>query len=1025
MRKIKAPTPNNIQKEETAIENRSKDAKEEILEPLQNDETTIEAFKEEKWFDVVTGKFYCSKSGLNGGSFIKTVREFNDFNSLFDYVGGGVYRNSCFYGYTFSNQEISRNRLNLKSINFDSFTYEKIDDYHPFRHKELLDVSNRQRAKDVLDWIDEYWPIHNAEELREKEIRFEKKFVIPRAEYVFMSILAREHVDEIKSTFVEYACTYPSFWDFYFDFALINYGFGAAEEILNSFIYRYNWREKIRKAKKALEYWKKGALTLQRKITYDQELQLYHADDQYLADNECVLNIPNYFGRLDELASYTDGDLSGADLTYAPPRRSDVTKYKIDDKTKLPISKECTRYEVKKRYDGEKFIVVQSWINDQEDTIYSLKNSFDHFFDFVHFLEGDISNADLLLCDGAENIKNLAGIKYDGIKVKSEIAKKLGLVFTPALIDRSQPKTFDETQKNEIQTTNNFLTEHQDNGNYYSGEVSYISDIHLLHRLLSNKCESINDVEFVLKDIARTIAKNATTINLIGGDTASSFDTFVSFLKCMNFYRDDKLFCNKHFFFTLGNHELWDFSGHPLKTIVQKYREAIENEGQGFYHLIQNNLFYFDETWIEISENELANISLDDLKIKTRKARIIIFGGIGFAGANESFNANNGVYKDALKREEEIKESAKFFELYQKVINATKNRNLIVLTHMPTKDWSGHDDYENGVVYVSGHTHNNHYHDDGKKRVYSDNQIGYYGKKVSLKRIGIGLEYDWFSEYQDGIYEITKNDYENFYHGIKETMFFNGKYEKLIMLKRAGTYMFFLQRPSGKLSILCGGLTESTNGHDLNYYYENLLKYSNLICASLSEYDAFQKRISSEIKKIGGIGTIHGNIIDIDDFNHLYLNPLDNTITPYFARSKTEKYVYSNVPSLLKFECPTLYENYEKLSIQHMGSGNFALSIFNDNPIISSKTKFDTGTQMYEYSCILRNLQYTTKYKIVRIWNDSILASGSEKMIDYRIFDQSQLPIKTTKRKVAKKIKHSKEIAKKPINREEKYKEKY
>lgn len=43
------------------------------------------------------------------------------------------------------------------------------------------------------------------------------------------------------------------------------------------------------------------------------------------------------------------------------------------------------------------------------------------------------------------------------------------------------------------------------------------------------------------------------------------------------------------------------------------------------------------------------------------------------------------------------------------------------------------------------------------------------------------------------------------------------------------------------------------------------------------------------------------------------MNPIDLTITGYWALNKTFKSVYSNVPALLAAECPTIYGNYLKL----------------------------------------------------------------------------------------------------------------
>lgn len=124
-----------------------------------------------------------------------------------------------------------------------------------------------------------------------------------------------------------------------------------------------------------------------------------------------------------------------------------------------------------------------------------------------------------------------------------------------------------------------------------------------------------------------------------------------------------------------------------------------------------------------------------------------------------------------------------------------------------------------------------------------------------------------------------------------------------------------------------------------------------------------------KLKKIGGSGYIHGSIIDIDFYNHLYVNPLDATITPYFAYSMIDKYVYINLISLLKAHNKELYGNYIKL-LEHRNNKN--LIVFNNNLQESNKKIFVPETEMYRISRILKSFQYTTKNNIVRLWNDTI-----------------------------------------------------
>lgn len=69
--------------------------------------------------------------------------------------------------------------------------------------------------------------------------------------------------------------------------------------------------------------------------------------------------------------------------------------------------------------------------------------------------------------------------------------------------------------------------------------------------------------------------------------------------------------------------------------------------------------------------------------------------------------------------------------------------------------------------------------------------------------------------------------------------------------------------------------------------------------------------IADAVKKLVDIG-IHGSIIDIDFLNHIYVNPIDFSITGYWARDIINKIVFPSIPTLLESKCPKLFDNYKK-----------------------------------------------------------------------------------------------------------------
>ena len=219
----------------------------------------------------------------------------------------------------------------------------------------------------------------------------------------------------------------------------------------------------------------------------------------------------------------------------------------------------------------------------------------------------------------------------------------------------------------------------------------------------------------------------------------------------------------------------------------------------------------------------------DELRQRTRRASLIIFGGVGFAGRNKKFNANYGIYNGVISREQEIQESKKFEKLHDKAGRSLYDKNVIVFTHMPKSDWSSEDTTITNFVYVSGHNHRNYYFDDGKKRVYADNQVGYGQKDFCMKQFSINRNYDWFSDYKDGIYEITKEDYQNFYRGINETITFNRKFNHLYMIKKEGVYMFLISTTKNNLLILNGGAVKDAGNSKLEYFYKKLNVYAQSV----------------------------------------------------------------------------------------------------------------------------------------------------------------------------------------------------
>ena len=146
-------------------------------------------------------------------------------------------------------------------------------------------------------------------------------------------------------------------------------------------------------------------------------------------------------------------------------------------------------------------------------------------------------------------------------------------------------------------------------------------------------------------------------------------------------------------------------------------------------------------------------------------------------------------------------------------------------------------------------------------------------------------------------------------------------------------------------------------------------------------YQKALSMVSDEVMAIGGSGSIHGCIVDIDWFNHIYLNPFDGKVTPYFALNTTDKLVFKNVESLLSSSpFPPQLSNGESMLARYLSTPSREKKF----PILSrtSSKKWELAVvpqvvldrSMYEPSRIMRSIQYIFDQNVLRIWNDAVLA---------------------------------------------------
>lgn len=522
----------------------------------------------------------------------------------------------------------------------------------------------------------------------------------------------------------------------------------------------------------------------------------------------------------------------------------------------------------------------------------------------------------------------------------------------------------------------------------------YVSDIHLEHQLDFEKCKTMGEAKGLIKEKVDELVSslpNEAAYLLLAGDVADSADLAKLFYESLVDELDERRL-RPTIVSVLGNHELWDNNlcdaakNSSIERIVEEYGKALEDicDRSDFVSgfTLENALLicYKDRRYCVIREEDIIQSSCDELGELCVESSELILGGLGYSGLNPKFNASTGLYRDTLGPEEDAIRSERFRAVHDKLARCSGEKRVIVLTHSPVQNWLPYPP-NNNWVYINGHTHLNglSLEQDGPTLLF-DNQIGYEPKTWHFNSVELEAQYDPFESWEDGVYEITPEQYREFNRG-------RGIYSELnragtpYVAKCEGLYMFFLVN-DGKPYRLEGGRIYNVE-HPIKWYFDNIPRYATRVRSAFAPYQNALKRISEEIRSFGGYGLIHGCIVDIDYFNHVYLNPFTGAITPYFALDTEDREEFDSAGDLLaaggllaeasgQDRMLQAYAEQEQLgnivllSDRNIKAGN------NDSTAVPEEV-LDRG--MYEPSRIMRSIQYLFDNNVIRIWRDSVLDS--------------------------------------------------
>lgn len=282
--------------------------------------------------------------------------------------------------------------------------------------------------------------------------------------------------------------------------------------------------------------------------------------------------------------------------------------------------------------------------------------------------------------------------------------------------------------------------------------------------------------------------------------------------------------------------------------------------------------------------------------------------------------------------------------------------------------------------------------------------------------------------YKNGIHEITKNDYYTF---LINSKFYNDfvndntntitdknseehvyrpspsldRSKKIYMLKTDKYKMFVSESYSGKYSLFYGGWIKHLS-KSLEWYYQNMDAYGDQVLAIFSEYWDLLYGYSNFLKRIGFSGKVHGNIVDLDFYDHMYVNPLDCTVHAYMATSMEDKHFYQHIENMIaNFGNDTLERYLNELEanppkLLQLSSNKTKLSSLITDEMLQKKKegtlrKYDLinhiqtnkGTmyyvhskEMYKGSNSLRALQYVYDNGTIMKWDNLIWDSVHKKL---------------------------------------------
>jgi len=442
----------------------------------------------------------------------------------------------------------------------------------------------------------------------------------------------------------------------------------------------------------------------------------------------------------------------------------------------------------------------------------------------------------------------------------------------------------------------------------------------------------------------------------------------------------------KEIYVVLGNHEFWSFDS--VDSCYDAYQELFDKLQIRFLNNRITNLGRFFE-----AKRESFTDDYYYEKYKLSLSNTLIVGGVGFTGFNPEFNANNGLYGNALDKSMDEKLTQKWSECYNRALNmAYENRwPLVVLTHNPISDWKKNGQEDVNCIYFHGHTHKNRiYHDEYNNfHIFADNQVGRAISDIKFKTAHLYHYSNPLAGFCDGCHKIGLNDYIRFneYVGgdyiqgiriLKKQLAKNNA--QLYAIKERGYYGFFIVSDSGTYICDGGKVRVINKKYDIEYIKNNFLLMVKKYIELFDPYRKALEEVSKVVKSFGGRGKIHGCIVDISFYSHIMISTYDGKLTYYYSPVWGHTTVYDNLLDLLDVHEPLLAGRYRELL-----SGECKDELITMGGNIGKDLQIDIKNSEYIISIKINKIHKLFDNNVLRSWDDSLLSrkTGIQKELSY------------------------------------------